>query len=292
MSRSFTLQEKANAYDRVGTVRSDVNKALASLKELREKYRFVENLREIEWLDPDRLFKVNPDETGEFFRLLEGYLKPLGYSILNTSNVYRNTRLQLKDFKNLLRITVDDRKSLAEKIDAPWERIGGFGQDKLLAKQIIFCYNNDHGIVLPIFSNQHLRHFVNRVSDSIGGQTKYLSQGQEYEHYTTELLKVKSSLAITKAWDTSYFTRFLYQTFPPPDSERVDVNATNERKAGIVVSNEQLELQGFMRILGDLQKKGKISGEQFRDYRSLWSQQPVEREGLIQRLKKLLASES
>jgi len=292
MSRSFTLQEKANAYDRVGTVRSDVNKALASLKELREKYRFVENLREIEWLDPDRLFKVNPDETGEFFRLLEGYLKPLGYSILNTSNVYRNTRLQLKEFKNLLRVTVDDRKSLAEKIDAPWERIGGFGQDKLLAKQIIFCYNNDHGIVLPIFSNQHLRHFVNRVSDSIGGQTKYLSQGQEYEHYTTDLLKVKSSSAITKAWDTSYFTRFLYQTFPPPDSERVDVNAPNERKGGIVVSNEQLELQGFMRLLGDLQKQGKISGEQFRDYRSLWSQQPVEHEGLIQRLKKLRASES
>lgn len=292
MSRSFTLQEKANPYDRLGTVRSDVNKALASLKELRTKYRFVENLREIEWLDPDKLFKVNPDETGEFFRLLEGYLKPLGYSTLNTSNVYRNIRLQLKEFKNLLRVTVDDRKSLAEKIDAPWERIGGFGQDKLLAKQIIFCYNNEQGIVLPIFSNQHLRHFVNRASDSIGGQTKYLSQGQEYEHYTTELLKVKNSLAITKTWDTSYFTRFLYQTFPPPDSERIEANVSNDRKTGIAVTNEQLELQGFMRILGDLQKHGKISGEQFRDYRSLWSQQPVEREGLIQRLKKLLNSEA
>jgi hypothetical protein len=291
MSRSFTLQEKADVYDKVGTVRSDVNKALTSLKELRVKYPFTENLREIEWLDSDKLFKVNPDETGEFFRLLEGYLKPLGYSTQNTSNVYRNARLQIKEFKNMLRIAVDDRKSLAEKVDAPWERIGGFGQDKVLAKQIIFCYNNHRGIVLPIFSNQHLRHFVNRVSDSIGGPTKYLSQGQEYEHYVTELLKVKNNLPITKAWDTSYFARFLYQTYPPPDSESVGVNTPNDRKVGIAISNEQLELQGFMRLLGDLQKQGKISGEQFRDYRALWAQQPADREGLIQRLKKLLKPE-
>jgi hypothetical protein len=283
--------EKIAAYDRVGTARAEVNKALLSLKELRAKYRFSENLREIEWLDPDRLYKVNPDETGEFFRLLEGYLKPLGYTTLNSGNIYRNVRLQIKDFKNMLRIAVDDRKSLAEKVDAPWERIGGLGQDKLLAKQLIFCFNYDRGTVLPVFSNQHLRHFASRAVEGAGGQTKYLSQGQEYEYYTKELLSAKNSYPATKAWDATYFARFLYQTYPPPDSERVGVNAPSERKAGMAVSNEQLELQGFMRLLGDLQKQGLIDGEEFRNYRALWNSQPSDREGLVARLKKLLHPE-
>ncbi|HSV49272.1 MAG TPA: hypothetical protein VLH35_03065 [Candidatus Acidoferrales bacterium] len=283
--------EKVTTYDKVGTARAEVNKALSSLKELRLKYPFTQNFAEIEWLNPDRLFKVNPDETGDFFRLMENYLKPLGYSTMTSSNVYRNARLQIKEFKNLLRVAVDERKSLAEKIDAPWERIGGIGQDKHLAKQIIFCFNYDRGTVLPIFSNQHLRHFTSRVTDSLG-QTKYLSAGQEYEHYTKELIVAKNSLPLTKAWDVTYFARFLYQTFPPPDSERVGVNASSERKVGLAVSNEQLELQGFMRLLGELQKQNKIDGEQFRDYRSLWNSQPADREGLVGRLKKLLNPEA
>lgn len=284
--------EKIAAYDKVGTARAEVNKALISLKELRRKYPFTENFAEIEWLDPDRLFKVSPDETGEFFRLMEGYLRPLGYSTMTSSNVYRNTRLQIKEFKNLLRIVVDDRKSLAEKIDAPWERIGGLGQDKHLAKQIIFCYNYDRGTVLPIFSNQHLRHFASRVVEGFSGQTKYFSPGQEYAHYMSELLAAKNSDSTTKAWDVTYFARFLYQTHPPPDSERVGVNASSERKIGLAVSNEQLELQGFMRLLGELQKHGKLNGEQFRDYRALWNSQPADREGLVGRLKVLLGPEA
>ncbi len=293
MSKSLTMQEKANAYDKVGVVRAEVNKALASLKELKAKFPFAENLREIEWLDPDKLFKVNPDEIGEFFRLIEGYLKPLGYLTINSSNVYRNTRLQLKEFKSLLRIVVDERKSLAEKVDAPWERIGGLGQDKQLAKQLIFCFNYERGTVLPIFSNQHLRHFVNRIVDVPSGQTKYFSPGQEYEHYTTELVKAKNSLPITKAWGTTYFTRFLYQTYPPPDSEPVGANASGERKIGTEVTNEQLDLQGFMKLLGELQKQGKITGEQFRENRALWvQQQPNDRDLLIWRLKQLLKTET
>jgi hypothetical protein len=292
MSKTLLFSEKVAAYDKVGTSKNEVNKALASLKELRRKFPFTENRAEIEWIDPDRLYKVNPDETGEFFRLLEGYLRPLGYTTLNSSNIYRNTRLQIKEFRNLLRTAVDDRKSLAEKVDAPWERIGGIGQDKLLAKQLIFCFNYDRGVVLPVFSTQHLRHFVSRVVEGTGGQTKYFSQGQEYEYYTKELIDAKNSLPATKAWDSSYFARFLYQTYPPPDSERVGVNASSERKTGMAVSNEQLELQGFMRLLGELQKQSKIDGEQFRNYRALWNSQPSDREGLVSRLKRLLNPEA
>jgi len=43
-----------------------------------------------------------------------------------------------------------------------------------------------------------------------------------------------------------------------------------------------------MRLLGELQKQQKITGEQFRENRSLWMQQPNDREALAKRLKRQL----
>jgi hypothetical protein len=224
--------------------------------------------------------------------LLEANLKQLSNASLNNGNTYRNARLQIQDFKNLLRIIVDSRRSLAQKVDAPWEKIGGLGQDKQLAKKIIYCFNYESGTVLPVFSNQHMRLFVNRVADA-SPQTRYLSPGQEYEHYTAELLKTKNSFPLTQGWDTLYFTRFLFQTYPPPDSEKPTTNPSGEGKTINAVTNEQLELGAFVKLLGELQTKGKITGEQFREYRQLWTgQQPNDRDVTIWRLKELLKAES
>ncbi len=287
------MLEKATAYDKVKVTRTEVDRALALLKEFRQKYPFTENLRSIEYLDADKLFKINPDEVGEFFRLLESSLKPLGRSTLNSSNVYRNARLQIGEFKNLLRAAVDSRKSLAQKIDAPWERIGGLGQDKQLAKEIIFCFNYEGGKVLPIFNNQHLRHFVNRVVDVPSGQTKYSSLGQEYENYNAELLNAKNSLSLTRGWDALYFAVFLFNTYPPPDSEKPTTNPSGEGKTINIVTNEQLELRAFVKLLSELQTKGKITGQEFREYREQWTQQqPNDRDVLSLRLKQLLTAET
>ncbi|MCL2358393.1 MAG: hypothetical protein LBH74_04195 [Nitrososphaerota archaeon] len=288
MSTRSLLQQKIETFDKTNAIKYEVNLVLGALKGFRQKFPFAENLASIEWLDPDSLFKVNPDEVGEFFDFLGKNLNLQGTSIQNNSNVYRNARLQIKDLKNLLRTTVDDRKSLAQKVDAPWERIGGFGQDKGVAKKIIYCFNYEKGTVLPVFGNQHLRHFVNRTVGTAALQVKYLSLGQEYEHYTAELLKAKNSFLLTQSWDTLYFARFLYQAFPPPDSESTGANVSSERRVGMVVTDEQLDLQGFMKLLGELQKQSKLTGEQFRAYRDLWIRQPSEREALIQRLKKLV----
>ena len=290
MSKNNLLFEKARDYDKDGAIRREADKTLAALKDFRQKFPFAENLRTIEWLDPDKLFKLNPDEVGEFFNLMETIFKLFGYSSLSSSNVYRNARLQISDLKNLLRIAVDNRKSLAQKVDAPWQKIGGIGEDKQLAKKIIFCFNYENGTVLPIFSNHHLRHFVNRMVDAPFVQAKYFSLGQEYEHYTAELLKAKNNLPLTRSWDVLYFTRFLYRTYPPPDSEPV---ASEKRKIENVVTEEQLDMQGFMRLLGELQRRGKITGEQFREKRQLWmQQQPNDRDVLIWQLKQLLNTET
>jgi hypothetical protein len=293
MLRSNSIQEKANAFDKSGLIKREVDTALGLFKEFRQKFPFAENLRSIEWLDPDKLFKINPDEVGEFFQFLEDYFKPLGYLTVGSSNVYRNARLQIGDLKNLLRTAVDCRKSLAQKVDAPWEKVGGLGQDKQVAKKIIYCFNYESGTVLPILSNQHLRHFVNRVVDGSSVQTKFFSSGQEYEHYTDELLKAKNSLPITRGWDNLYFARFLFNTYPPPDSEPVGANLSGERKMVNEVTDEQLDMQGFIKLLCELQKQHKITGEQFRENRQLWMQQkPNDRDLLIWRLKQLLNTET
>jgi hypothetical protein len=58
-------------------------------------------------------------------------------------------------------------------------------------------------------------------------------------------------------------------------------------------TDEQIKLRAFLGLLGDLQSKGKITGEQFREYRELWiKQQPNDRDVTVWHLKKLLSDEA
>ena len=286
------MLEKANAFDKNASMKREVDNALVLLKEFRVKFPFAENPQSIDWLEPDKILKTNSNEIGEFFHYIVYSLNPLGPLTIQSSNLYQNIRTQIADFKDLLHVVVD-KKSLAEKVDASWEKISGLGQDKHIAKKIIFCFNYESGKVLPIFSTPHLRHFVNRVVETPSGQTKYYSLGQEYAHYTSELLKAKDELSITRSWEITYFARFLYKSYPPPDSEPPTTNPSGEGKTINVVTNEQLELRTFIKLLSELQTKGKITGQQFRENRELWmQQQPNDRDVLIWRLKQLLNTET
>ena len=292
MSRSNLMLEQANAFDKDGAIKREVNNSLRVLKEFRVKFPFSENPQSIDWLDTDKIFKRDSNETGEFFRYLVYSLEPIGHLTIQNSSVYQNIRLQLADFKGLLHIAVDKNKSLAQKVDAPWEKINGLGNDKQVAKKIVFCFNNESAAVVPIFSNQHLKYFFNRIVDSQSVGTKFYSLGAEYAFYTAELIKAKDSAPLTKSWETTYFARFLYNTYPPPDREPA-ASETSGGKVGNVETNVQLELRGFVKLLGDLQSKGKITGQQFREYRELWmQQQPNDRDVLIWRLKQLLKTET
>ena len=283
-----TMVEQASAYDKNGLMRIEIDNALTLLKDFRAKFPFAENSESIDSLKPDDIFKMNPDELGEFFRYLEFYLKPLGHLTIHGSIVYRNIRMQIEDFKDLLYIVVDKKKTLAEKVDAPWEKISRLGLDKHIAKKIIFCFNYESEKVIPIFSTAHLRYFVNKVVDKPSNPRKYYSLGEEYEYLTSELLTAKENTSITKPWEITYFARFLYNNYPPPDRDEYTTNQSGERKLQNVVTKEQLELGEFVRLLGELQGKRKISGQQFRENRDQWTHQPNEREALTQRLKKLL----
>jgi hypothetical protein len=55
-------------------------------------------------------------------------------------------------FKQLLKIAVDPNRTLADKVDAGWDGIPGFGGDRIIAKKIIYLFNL--GDALPIISKE------------------------------------------------------------------------------------------------------------------------------------------
>jgi hypothetical protein len=62
-----------------------------------------------------------------------------------------------------------------------------------------------------------------------------------------------------------------------------------EKQMSSTETDEQIKLRAFLRLLSELQSKGKITGKQFREYRELWiNQQPNDRDVTIWNLKKLL----
>jgi hypothetical protein len=280
-----SIIDKATSYNKQGLSKKQVDNAISCLKEFRTKFSFTENPASIAMLKPDDILKELSDEVGEFFHYLEYYFKPLGHSTIRDSSLYLNIRVQIEDFKNLLYIVVDKNKSLAEKVDANWGKIKGLGDDKQLAKKIVFCFNYESDKVLPIFSVSHLKHFLGKIADKPSLPTKYYTQGEEYACLTSELLKAKNNLPVTENWEITYFAKFLYENYPPPDREVAATNLFGERKSKNVVTRDQLELGEFVNLLGELQRKGKISGEQFRVNRELWINQPQERHSLIKRLK-------
>jgi hypothetical protein len=280
-----SIIDKVTTFDKNGINKKQADNAISCLKELRTKFPFTENPKLIPMLRPDDIFKETSDEVGEFFHYLEYYFKPLGYSVTRDSSLYRNIRIQIEDFKNLLCIVVDKQKSLAEKVDANWGKIKGLGDDKQLAKKIVFCFNYESGKVLPILSISHLKYFLGKIADKTILPTKYYTMGEEYECLTSELFKAKNNLSVTQDWEITYFAKFLYENYSPPDRDVAATNLFGERKSKNVVTRDQLELGEFVNLLGELQRKGKITGEQFRINRELWMNQPQERNSLIKRLK-------
>jgi hypothetical protein len=60
-----------------------------------------------------------------------------------------------------------------------------------------------------------------------------------------------------------------------------------------IETDEQIKLRAFLKLLSELQSKGKITGKQFREYRELWiNQQPNDRDVTVWHLKQLLNNET
>jgi len=188
-----------------------------------DKYPLRENPDLINKLTPQDLYK--PGGSNYFFLYLEHKTKALGAVAAPSDRPWRNAQEDIEKFKDLLRISVDESKSLAEKIDSPWEDISFWGGDKHFAKKIIFCYFPEKTI--PIFNTNHMEHFVDELGLNeerekmsirmFSRQYDDLTLGQKYEVLTEILLRAKDRTVLKNA-NISIFMKALYQIFTPPSS--------------------------------------------------------------------------
>lgn len=204
----MSINEKAREFDKSGELRKNIDECLKLLRHFRQKYPFKSNPDSIDKLTTDDLVQKRNDS---FFKWLEFTLRPLGRIALGSGKEACN---QLGEFKDLLRIAVDEEKTLFEKVDAPWEKIKRMGGDKHVAKKIISCYDD---AILPIFRTDDLEHFFNLFVRKPNFPSNYdsMTLGEKYQYLTQALINVKKSTPETREWSNPYFMRFLYAMYPP-----------------------------------------------------------------------------
>jgi hypothetical protein len=281
------VTNRAKTFDANGLIKRLVDETLEKLKMFREEYPFTEDPTQIEKLSSDDIFKIDTEQMGDFFRYIEHQLKQLGHLTIYGSKVYHNIRAQLEDFKELLYTVVDKEKSIAEKVDAPWQEIKGLGGDSHIAKKIIFCFNHETGRVAPIFKTEHMEYFLQIVNDEAIFPAMYenMSLGEKYEFLTKQIIEAKQSSEVTKPWEITYFSWFLYQTYPPP---RMITAPTQRKKSEDKADLEQKQQYGvFVGLLNEVRRHERISGEQWREYSNTWLKNPEARQTLTDTLTKL-----
>ncbi len=281
------VEDRAKKYDTNGQIKRLVDETLERLREFRRKYPFTEEPNRIESLTADDIFKTETGEMGGFFRYIEHQLKELGHLTIYGSTVYHTIRAQLEDFKELLYTVVDKEKLIAEKVDAPWQSIKGLGGDSHIAKKIIFCLNYETGQVAPIFKTEHMEYFLENINEESLFPMNYgsMSLGEKYEFLTQKLMEAKQSSEVTKAWEITYFSWFLYQTYPPPKMPAApSIRKKQEDNAELA---QKQQYGAFVELLNELRRQGKISAEQRREYSASWSKNPEARQILTDKLAKL-----
>jgi hypothetical protein len=229
---SAELQEFLKTFDTNGKTKQEVAEANKLLGQFRERFPFRKNPSAIDALAPDDLWEQKTGDRDSFFYWLQYQLKESGHLFIGSKIVFENAIAKIDEFESLLKVTLDDSKTISEKIDAPWENISFFGGDKHIAKKIVHCYYPES--VIPIFKTEELKHFCgklgigeNGIRDEslalFGKDFENLTVGQQWQVLNTLLLGFKSKHKETQAWNNLYFARFLYDSFktgiPPRATE-------------------------------------------------------------------------
>jgi hypothetical protein len=226
--------------------RSSLEIAWRNHSEFLKRYPFREHPELIDQLPPEKIYAKGAEDY--FFLWVEHRTKELGAIGRRSGLVYQNAVKSIDKFKQLLKIAVDDSKSLSEKIDAPWEDINGFGGDKLIAKKIIFLYYPDS--IIPIFNTDHLEYAVRklgiedreldeRARRSYKREYSSLTLGQKYELLNNLLLEIKNSVEEFRDWDNACFMKFIYDFYLysiPRGLSREGKTLTPLRREGLLFS--------------------------------------------------------
>ena len=193
-----------------------LKKAYKNYEKFLKLYPFKDHPEKIDSITANDIY--NPGKKPYFLYCIEFGLKELGHIRVGTAAYAENAKKEINKFKKLLKITVDDSISIAEKVDANWDEITYFGGDRLIAKKIIFCYNPAK--ILPIYKTEYLEHFVNSIVKSFKSKpNKFnknyndLTLGEKFEYLNDILLKFKNDFIETEM-DNVVFSGLLYEFWP------------------------------------------------------------------------------
>jgi|DewCreStandDraft_4_1066084.scaffolds.fasta_scaffold02608_3 hypothetical protein len=213
------ITKKAQEYEKSETgieEKERLNIAWEKHREFLKIYPFRTNPAEIDNLTPDMIFNPGQDY---FLKWIEHKLVDLCH--IGTGSAYYaiNAKKDIKTFKELLHILVDDSKPIWQKID-PWDAIKFWGGDRQIAKKILFCYYPE--TILPVLNQSHLVNFAQALGLDYEHEAilqfkqKYsvLSIGRQFQVINKLLLELKNSTPTVKDWDNAYFMSFLYTTYP------------------------------------------------------------------------------
>ncbi len=208
------------SFDRNEERRKEIDRVKETLKDFQRRYPFVSNPQSIDTLTADQVYKKGEDQT--FFYWVERKLRVLGH-ITVYANWFENARANSEIFKGLLRDSLKEGLSLSQRIDPPWDSIGGFGGDRTIAKKIISLYFPEN--VIPIFKTEDAERFLRNLGvdfekkalSKSGTPYEVLSVGQKFELLNGLLSDFKRNNETLKSWDNARFMEFLYENFPSPD---------------------------------------------------------------------------
>lgn len=190
----------------------------------------------IDGLKPSDVYEKGARES--FFYWVEfGTFDVAHLSIYGATN-YENTKGKLNEFKELLKLAVDDKLSVHEKVDAPWDSFRGFGGDRHIAKKILSLFYPE--AIFPIMNTGHLQHFAAKLGLDVQVETKELfnreyedtSVGERFEAFNNILNRWRQKHASVA--DNVALARFLYATFSPPEKPSPSTRGERAGALGLI----------------------------------------------------------
>lgn len=215
------ITERAKEFDKDRRYKKLIDQALKDLSDFSQMFSLRINPSQIDNLTPQQLYNPGASDRQYFFYWIEHRLRPLGRYGIGGAEVYRQAVSHLQDFKELLKIVVSGDKSLAEKVDADWNRIYGLGGgDRLIVKKIICCFYPE--TTFPVFKTEHLEIYAQELGidyraarERYGRDYQMLTLGEKWQFLGEKISNMKQTIPIVKDWHNAYFMRFLYETFVP-----------------------------------------------------------------------------
>lgn len=186
-----------------------------------ESFPFRQQPGLIDELTPEMLYNPRCGDKDYFFNWIENKLLWLGGIKVGSAMPWQEASENINIFKNLMKIAVDDKISIANKIDARWEDIKGFGGDHHIVKKILSVYypkiiipifrTNDWELFFDLLDIDYRERFIDKFKkDYCASNTKI---AEKFEALNELMMEFKNSEPKFAELENALFMNYLYVFF-------------------------------------------------------------------------------